>query len=55
MQDHCEPVVCKIYATPKDIINAFGFGSEAFRNRGATREFDFEDNNLDKFIVYDYR
>ena len=53
--DHCLDVVCKIYAAPKDVINVFGNGIEAYRNSDATYEYDFEDTNYDSFLVYDYR
>ncbi len=36
-------------------MQVFGEGTEAYRNSGATKEFDFEDSNLDQFIIYDYR
>lgn len=37
-------------------MQAFGEGQFQTRNdRVATREYDFEDSNLDAFLVYDYK
>ena len=47
-----ELVVCKIYLSPKALIHAFGIGVQPWRNITlATKEFDFEDSNLDKFLL----
>lgn len=47
-----ELVVCKIYLSPRALIHAFGIGVQPWRNITlATREFDFEDSNLDKFLL----
>lgn len=53
--DHACVVACKIYASPKSLIHTFGRGMTPWRNQGASKEFDFEDSNLDKFLLYDYR
>lgn len=50
--EYSEIVVCKIYLSPKWLIHAFGMGMDPWRNRLATKEFDFEDSNLDKFCLY---
>lgn len=52
MNDHTERIVCKLIVSPKALVHTFGYGVKANRNTGATREFDFEDSNLDKFLVY---
>lgn len=46
-----EVVACKIYLSPKSLIHTFGIGVEPWRNTLATREFDFEDSNFDKFCL----
>ncbi|CAD8071388.1 unnamed protein product [Paramecium primaurelia] len=51
--EYSEIVVCKIYLSPKGLIHAFGMGMDPWRNKLATKEFDFEDSNLDKFCLYD--
>ena len=50
--EYSEIVVCKIYLSPKGLIHAFGMGMDPWRNKLATKEFYFEDSNLDKFCLY---
>jgi len=48
------PVVCKIPLAPKFVRMAFGEGNASVGSKRATREYNFEDNNLDLFILYDF-
>lgn len=49
-------VVAKIQLQPKWVIHAFGKGIASVNNRlSSHREYVFEDNNLSKFILYEYR
>lgn len=49
-------VVFKFKAAPKDIIHAFGDSINNERNGiYSTKEWDFVDSNLDKFLLYDYK
>ncbi|KRX05264.1 hypothetical protein PPERSA_00565 [Pseudocohnilembus persalinus] len=50
------PVVCKINIAPKIFKKVFGEGMPASKNENrSTREYDFEDNNGDYFLVYDWK
>ena len=40
--------------SPKDMVHAFGMPLNATRNPRAVGEYDFEDNDLSLFLVYDY-
>lgn len=49
-------VVCKIIAPPKAVKHIFGIGHPPESNgKHSTREYHFEDSNLDMFLVYDYK
>lgn len=49
-------VVLKVEASPADVIRAFGQGVTSYRNGNySTREFDFTDSNMDKFLIYDWK
>ncbi|EAS00387.1 hypothetical protein TTHERM_00220600 (macronuclear) [Tetrahymena thermophila SB210] len=53
---HAARVVCKINLSPRALKHAFGIGSDVSRNSDvSTREYDFEDSNLDSFLLYDYK
>lgn len=53
---HNLKVVHKIEVSPVDLRNAFGEGCLSYRNSNySTREYDFTDSNLDKFLLYDYK
>jgi hypothetical protein len=51
---HSMPVVCKIPLAPKYLQKVFGKGKDPTKNAASTLEYDFEDNNLDLFILYDF-
>jgi hypothetical protein len=54
--EHSMDVVAKLKLQPKWVVHAFGKGMISFNNRlSANKEFIFEDNNLSKFILYEYR
>ena len=41
---------------PKDMLHCFGESFDSERNGiYSTKEWDFVDSNLDKFLVYDYK
>jgi hypothetical protein len=48
------PVACKVALAPKFVRLAFGEGSVPMGSHRATSEYNFEDQNLDLFILYDY-
>ena len=49
-------VLFKFKAAPKHIIHAFGDSIHNYRNGiYSTKEWDFVDSNLDKFLLYDYK
>lgn len=53
---HAERVVCKITAAPKDVVKVFGQGLDLTNNgKLSTLEYQFEDNDLSLFLVYDYK
>ena len=53
---HNQKVVHKIEISPADLRSACGEGGRAYRNgEYSTREYDFTDSNLDKFLIYDYK
>jgi len=49
------PGVATIHVAPADLIKAFGKPCEATVFFDASGEFNFEDNNLDQFALFDYR
>lgn len=50
------PVVGKLFLQPKWVVHALGQGIIPLNNRlNSHREYVFEDNNLSKFILYEYR
>eukprot|EP01016_Furgasonia_blochmanni_P053577 TRINITY_DN8681_c0_g1_i3.p1 TRINITY_DN8681_c0_g1~~TRINITY_DN8681_c0_g1_i3.p1 ORF type:complete len:467 (+),score=99.95 TRINITY_DN8681_c0_g1_i3:67-1467(+) len=50
------PVVCRILLPPKHLKKIFGEGNIPSRHTTiCTREYDFEDCNLDLFLLYDYK
>ena len=51
---HDLPIVSKIWIAPSVLKKIFGNGAIPSRNKRATLEFDFEDTNMDKFLIYDY-
>lgn len=54
--EHSSPLVCRLMVSPALFTKAFGQGKPLLtRSKSATREYDFEDMNLDLFLVYDYR
>lgn len=53
---HALKVVTKIRVSPKALIKTFGEGTRAYRHGDmGTREWDFTDCNLDKFLIYDWK
>lgn len=51
---HELPVLIKIKVAPKDMVHVFGDAVLNERNDNySTKEWDFVDSNLDKFLVYD--
>ena len=49
-------VVCKIAIAPKTMLHVFGDSLFNYRNENySTKEWDFVDSNLDRFLVYDYK
>lgn len=53
---HELPVLIKIEAAPKDMVHVFGDSVINSRNDNySTKEWDFVDSNLDRFLVYDYK
>eukprot|EP01017_Pseudomicrothorax_dubius_P045884 TRINITY_DN8011_c0_g1_i5.p1 TRINITY_DN8011_c0_g1~~TRINITY_DN8011_c0_g1_i5.p1 ORF type:complete len:299 (+),score=71.93 TRINITY_DN8011_c0_g1_i5:75-971(+) len=54
-QSYVAPRVAKVLASPALVIKVFGRGNDPSRNRHATMEWDFEDDNLDVFLLYDYK
>eukprot|EP00331_Platyophrya_macrostoma_P018543 CAMPEP_0176466384 /NCGR_PEP_ID=MMETSP0127-20121128/37859_1 /TAXON_ID=938130 /ORGANISM="Platyophrya macrostoma, Strain WH" /LENGTH=319 /DNA_ID=CAMNT_0017859539 /DNA_START=60 /DNA_END=1019 /DNA_ORIENTATION=+ len=49
-------IVRKVNLAPAKVAFAFGTGSLPLRNdKVATREYDFEDNNFDTFLLYDHK
>lgn len=53
---HGATVVAKLQLQPKWVIHAFGVGLLPLNHyRSASLEFSFEDNNLSKFLLYEYR
>ncbi len=50
------PVVRKIMIQPKWLVHAFGIGSISINNpRSSHREYQFMDNQLNKYLLYEYR
>lgn len=49
------PGVATIHVAPVDLIKTFGKPCEAMIFFDATGEYNFEDNNLDQFALFDYR
>lgn len=49
------PAVAKIMVAPADLIKAFGTPCESTVFDTATGEFNFEDNNLDCFAIFDHK
>jgi hypothetical protein len=46
----------EVEISPKDFLHVFGESLENSRNDTySTKEWDFTDSNLDKFLVYDYK
>ena len=53
---HDNPPVVDIMVSPRAMVHVFGESVENFRNDTySTKEWDFMDSNLDRFIVYDYK
>lgn len=53
---HGSPVAAKIQLQPKWVIHTFGMGIIPYNHTKSTNlEFAFEDNNLSKFLLYEYR
>ncbi len=53
---HGATVVAKMQLQPKWVIHAFGMGLLPMNHyKSASLEFSFEDNNLSKFLLYEYR
>jgi len=53
---HAFKVVAKLRVAPKALLKAFGEGFRAYRHgEFGTREWDFTDCNMDKFLVYDWK
>lgn len=53
---HEYPVMIKIEISPKDMIHVFGDAVVNNRNDNySTKEWDFVDSNLDRFLVYDFK
>lgn len=48
--------VHKIFLSPKWLVHAFGMGHLPISNkRSSHREYHFEDNKLNRFLLYEYR
>ncbi len=53
---HEFPVLCKILVAPKVMLHVFGDSINNSRNGiYSTKEWDFIDSNMDKFLVYDFK
>ncbi|EGR34622.1 hypothetical protein IMG5_005430, partial [Ichthyophthirius multifiliis] len=53
---HAAPVVCKIPISPRLLQHAFGQGAQSLYNENlSTREYHFQDTNLDTYQLYDYK
>lgn len=55
MADHKHQNVAKLYLAPADLIRVFGIPDRPTLGIVSTGEFNFEDNNLDCFKLYDYK
>lgn len=56
LHEHSMDVLAKIKLQPKWVVHAFGKGIIPVNNRlSCSREYIFEDNNLSRFILYEYR
>lgn len=50
------PIVCRISVPPGLMEKAFGKGFKANRNGNyALKEWDFMDNNFDRYLLFDYK
>lgn len=55
-EPHGAPVVSKLYLQPKWLLHAFGLGLPPRNHtKSAHREFVFEDNDLSRYLLYEYR
>ncbi len=55
MADEKHPNVAKFYLAPADLWKVFGQPDKPTLGIVSTGEFNFEDNNLDCFKLYDYK
>jgi len=53
--DYKHPNVCKFWVAPADMWKMFGIPDKATLGIVSTGEYNFEDNNLDCFKIYDYK
>lgn len=49
------PAVARILVAPADLVKAFGTPCEASVFDTATGEYNFEDNNLDCYAIFDHK
>lgn len=53
---HEHKVVFKFKLSPVKMLHCFGESPNNFRNGAySTKEWDFVDSNLDRFLIYDYK
>lgn len=55
MADHRHPSIAKLWIAPSDLIKVFGMPDQPSFAIVSTGEFNFEDNNLDCYKLFDYK
>jgi hypothetical protein len=54
--EHSLPVKAKLKLQPKWVVHTFGLGLLPHNHhRSVHREYVFEDNNLSRFLLYEFR